>query len=370
MSRERTTARAKRGTSRYDLVVVGAGPAGTAAAIEAAQSGLSVALLERSAFPRDRPGETLHPGVEPIFERLGVAGRVLDAGFLRHDGIEIRCGESVEMQAYGRDASGPWRGFQAPGKVLDSLLLSRAKESGAEILQPIGAGAPLICSDRTVVGVQTSAGDLEAAWVIDASGGAGWARRHLGLGQMRQSGRLIARYGYGRRPGWKSQIPTFTANCSGWLWTAALGEDLHHWCRLALPAERTGKLLRDSPASSPVMRGDDWKDLSAEHGRDVTWRILERLAGPGYLVAGDAGAVLDPSSSKGVLKALMTGIMASRCVASIMLRDAPEATILNGFDRWRRDWHDTEAEEMRTAYSKLGLAVPSPTLSRAQTANL
>lgn len=75
-----------------DVVIVGGGPAGSAAAIACAGTGLNVVLVERAAFPREAPGETLHPGVESLLERLGVAGAVRAAGFLRHEGTWVRWG--------------------------------------------------------------------------------------------------------------------------------------------------------------------------------------------------------------------------------------------------------------------------------------
>src|ERR1700755_3407527 len=95
-----------------DVLVLGGGPAGCAAAIHCAQRGLKVALLEAKAFPRHRPGETLHPGVEPVLRPLGVLKRVLVANFPRHEGNWISWGEhAVRFESFGRDADGPWRGF-------------------------------------------------------------------------------------------------------------------------------------------------------------------------------------------------------------------------------------------------------------------
>jgi flavin-dependent dehydrogenase len=70
--------------SEVDVVVVGGGPAGSAAALWCVRQGLRVVLLEREQFPRHRPGETLPPGVEPIFAQLGVAEAIAAAGFTRH----------------------------------------------------------------------------------------------------------------------------------------------------------------------------------------------------------------------------------------------------------------------------------------------
>src|SRR3712207_4284980 len=96
-----------------DVVIVGAGPAGCAAAIGCAAAGLSVRLIEAALFPRDLPGETLHPGVEALLERLGVASEVRAADFPRHEGIWTHSPTGRVFTPYGAGAEGPWRGFQA-----------------------------------------------------------------------------------------------------------------------------------------------------------------------------------------------------------------------------------------------------------------
>jgi 2-polyprenyl-6-methoxyphenol hydroxylase-like FAD-dependent oxidoreductase len=129
--------------SDVDVLVIGAGPAGCAAAIGSARSGLTTALLERAAFPRDRPGETLHPGVESLFRALGVANRILSRGFLRHDGHWVQWAGPARFEAFGGDASGAWRGFQAPRAELDAMLLERARDAvGAAWWVPAPPEAP------------------------------------------------------------------------------------------------------------------------------------------------------------------------------------------------------------------------------------
>ena len=73
-----------------DVVVVGGGPAGSAAAIACATRGLSVVMCEREPPGRDRPGETLHPGIEPLLQQLGIADRLAYAVSARHPGAALR----------------------------------------------------------------------------------------------------------------------------------------------------------------------------------------------------------------------------------------------------------------------------------------
>jgi 2-polyprenyl-6-methoxyphenol hydroxylase-like FAD-dependent oxidoreductase len=70
-----------------DVAVVGGGPGGAATAIACATRGKRVVLIERDLFARERPGETLHPGVEPLLKQLGMADRLRSVVGARHDGI-------------------------------------------------------------------------------------------------------------------------------------------------------------------------------------------------------------------------------------------------------------------------------------------
>ena len=76
--------------------IIGAGPAGCSAGIMLAQAGFAVTIFESSAIPREHPGETLHPGIEPLLKTLGVADDVNAAGFLRFPGIRIAWQEDAE----------------------------------------------------------------------------------------------------------------------------------------------------------------------------------------------------------------------------------------------------------------------------------
>ena len=66
-----------------DIIVIGGGPAGSAAATMLARKGWQVTLLEREQFPRDHVGESLLPASIPILEELGALSAVEDAGFLK-----------------------------------------------------------------------------------------------------------------------------------------------------------------------------------------------------------------------------------------------------------------------------------------------
>ncbi|HYF56499.1 MAG TPA: FAD-dependent monooxygenase, partial [Salinarimonas sp.] len=124
--------------SRYidaEVLIIGGGPAGGAAAIACAQRGLSVVVAERDAFSRERPGEGLHPGIEPLLRQLGVDDRLHRAVGARPEGVWIEWGGPRRFEAYGADEGGSWRGFQVDRRIFDALLLERAAELGADVRQ-------------------------------------------------------------------------------------------------------------------------------------------------------------------------------------------------------------------------------------------
>ena len=119
-----------------DVVIVGAGPAGAAAAITCATRGMRVILCERRASADERPGETLHPGVDSLMAQLGVGHRLNNVVGARHAGIWVDWAGLRRFEPFGEDDSGPWRGFQVRRRDFDRLLVERAREAGAHVMPP------------------------------------------------------------------------------------------------------------------------------------------------------------------------------------------------------------------------------------------
>ena len=131
---------------KIDVLVVGAGPAGSAAAILLREQGHSVVIVDSVAFPRERPGETLHPGIESLFQRLGIAESIRHGDFLRHAAIQFAYGAGkVKEVLYTPEklaSSECWLGYQIPRIELDTILLNRAQALGTRVLH---AKAQSIC---------------------------------------------------------------------------------------------------------------------------------------------------------------------------------------------------------------------------------
>jgi menaquinone-9 beta-reductase len=180
---------------RVDALVVGAGPAGAATSILLAEQGLSVVLLDRARFPRDKIcGEYLSPEGIRIVERLGVLPAVEAAGarplrgmrFLTPDGTVLVGDYPIE---------GPWRGHRPHAlavrrRELDLALVDRARAVGVSVRE--GTRVVDLLRDRgRVVGVVAESAEpgaseggperLPARLVIAADGRTSVVAQRLGL---------------------------------------------------------------------------------------------------------------------------------------------------------------------------------------------
>jgi flavin-dependent dehydrogenase len=330
------------GREVWDLVVVGGGPAGAAAAITAADAGLSVVLLEAGNGSRPRPGETLHPGVEVVLRELGAADAAAARPWVRHAGHWVEWGGPPRFDAFGGDAAGRWYGYQAPGAELDALLLERAAAAGAVIRRGSRAVDLRVTRGR-VAGVLTDDGDLATGHVIDAGGRRHWSSRRLAAPVERVSPRLIASWGYleGRWPD-RDAAPLLRADAEGWTWTARVGPSTYAWVGLDVTGARQLRRPPEGSTGLTMTRGP--------FGADVTWRRAAVPAAPGLLLAGDAAGVLDPASGSGVLRALVTGTVAARAVADVRLGRLSEQHVIAAYRRWLATWFRADVARLDGLY--------------------
>ncbi len=195
----------------------------------------------------------------------------------------------------------------------------------------------------------THLGEVNSHFVIDASGGRHWLAHQLGIPVLVYSPRLTAHYGYKpqAQPLCEDAMcqnhhtaPSFTACQGGWHWQAQVTQDRQAWVRLQLNQDPLGQTT-----PPPLAAG--------EAGADVTWRMAKTPAGLGYFLVGDAAAVLDPASSRGVLRALMSGMMAGHLAYGVLHNGLAREQAAQHYNHWLCDWFAHDADALRALYARL-----------------
>jgi len=157
-----------------DLLIVGAGPAGSIAGIVAARAGARVRLIDRSTFPRDKLcGDTLNPGTVSVLRRLGLGAEIERVG-LRIDGMILSGERGVSVEGrYPRDL----RGCAIVRRNLDWLLVEQAVAAGCQLETGVSVqgvvvgerhGRPAVTGIE--VGVNGRARSLTAPVIVAADG--------------------------------------------------------------------------------------------------------------------------------------------------------------------------------------------------------
>jgi geranylgeranyl reductase family protein len=310
-----------------DLLVVGGGPAGAAAAIRGAAAGLAVLLCDKASFPRDKTcGDGLTTSALRLLERLGLDPSAID-GWEPVGDVALRSpsGRVVELPL---PADGLYAAV-APRAALDAALLGVAAARGVEIRQ----GTALESIRRTPTGVEATVGDepVTASYVIAADGMYSTVRRLTGVdGPHLGEWHAFRQYftGVADRRLWVFFEPDLLPGYA-WIFPVAGGR------------ANVGFGLPRRPGVSVRPMAAQWRDLlerpplravlgAAEpEGHHRAWPIpadLGRapLSAGRALFAGDAAGATDPMTGEGIAQALLTGILA---VEAIAIGGADPATV-------------------------------------------
>ena len=322
---------ALRPAARYDVAIIGAGPAGTTTAALLEASGLDVAIFERSRFPRFSIGESLLPICNDVlydaklFDLVAAQGYQVKTGavFLRGD---ERC-EFDFAQKFGNGANWTW---QVPRAEFDNVLAEGVRARGVPIFFEHGV---------TEVRV-----DVEARFIVDASGFGRVLPRLLDLERPSDQPRRMALFTHvrgDRRPEGPNAGRIFVVihQKDVWIWIIPFSDGRTsvgvvaspEWFE-SLPEDPTAR-LRAAIAVDPGAR----ERLAAteflfEPRSMVGYSAAARqIFGEGYCLVGNATEFLDPVLSSGVSLALSS----ARCAAGAIVRQLAGETV-----DWQTDYSD------------------------------
>lgn len=312
-------------TPRYDVAVLGGGPAGAAAALSLRQlrPALRVALVEPSRYDAWRVGETLSPGCRELLAGLGCWERFRSEQFLESFGTRAAWGGD-ELYDHEFLFSARGNGWHVDRARFDGMLCDAARDAGAEVFEDARFADVERCDGYWKLTLRRGRTHerIEASWVIDATGrSAAFAVRQ---GARRPAADRLVGVAVRFRAPSVDPSTLVEAQPDGWWYSAATPENglVVVWMSDADLVRRQGMsaaprwfehLARSRHTAARVA------GAVAEAGPIVRAAHSQRLSdfgdvgvnGGGWVAAGDAACTLDPLSSQGILKALRTGKIAS-----------------------------------------------------------
>lgn len=294
----------------YDLIVVGAGPAGSTLAREAAGGGARVLLLDRAEFPRDKPcggGVNLRAASLLPFDLAAVTERTVT-------GLRVSLNLSGDFtRRYSRPLC-----YMTQRSRLDAFLVEKACASGAELRD--GETVRSIESDTKSVTVRTRGGSFRGRLLAGADGANGIVARATGL----DGGRSLAVALEANLPcpggipdRWRQTIAMdlgLLPGGYGWLFpkedhlNLGVGGWRHFGPRLRSLLDR-------------LTRHYDLRETGLEHVRGHHLPIRQAgapLASGRTLLVGDAAGLIDPLSGEGIYSAILSGNLAAKRVLAVL----------------------------------------------------
>ncbi|AYF30321.1 FAD-dependent oxidoreductase [Micromonospora tulbaghiae] len=330
-----------------DVIVVGAGPGGSATAYHLARHGVRVLLLEKTEFPREKVcGDGLTPRAVRQLVRMGVDTSP-EAGWLHNKGLRV-IGGGVRLELDWPDlASFPNYGLVRTRLDFDDLLAQRAVAAGAKLQTSVNVLGPVLGADDRVIGVQAEVGPdkepatFHAPLVVAADGVSG--RFPLALGLAKREDRPI---GVAVRRYYRSPAKHDDDYLESWLELRAKGNDAllpgYGWIfglgdgrvnvglgvlnsSSAFGKTNYRKLLTDWLANTP----EDWgmTDESNAEGPILGAALpmgFNRVPHytRGVLLVGDSGGMVNPFNGEGIAYAMESGEMAAEVVVQALARPA------------------------------------------------
>ena len=304
-----------------DVVVVGAGPAGTAAAISLRRAGREVVVIDKARFPRDKIcGDGLTTGALRRLEQLGL--READvASWHRVDDVWVRGPDGSRVRFPLPRGRGTYAAV-ARRRDLDAALVALARAAGAEVLE--GAGLRGARQDQQAVRLEVDGhGELSARHVIGADGMWSPLRHHLGLDIPGYLGdwHAFRQYFTDVSPAAASQLWVLFEPevLPGYLWSFPVGQGQ---ANVGFGILRGGSLrTRDMKQLWPeLLARPHVRELLGPDARAIeahrAWPIPTRVDGLALtdgrvLFVGDAAAAGDQMTGEGIGQALATGTWAA-----------------------------------------------------------
>ena len=324
-------------TNKFDVIVMGGGPAGSSVAGILAREGRQVILFEKEIFPRHHIGESLMTDTYWTFRRLGLLEKLKESPFVRKYSVQFANAAGKEsrpfyfFEAVHHESAVTW---QVTRSEFDHLLLNHAVEQGATVHQGVLVKQVLFEGDRAVgVEVQMQDGTREKFYanvVVDATGQTAMLSNKFRWRVRDPNLKKAVLYSYfkgaHREPdlnGGATLVLRTEHGSNGWFWYIPLENDITSVGIVADPeyllkgrGQDLAKIFQEEIDKCEPCRkrvGEGTRVDKIYSILDYSYRSKQN-AGNGFILIGDAYGFLDPIYSSGVLLALKMAELAADAI--------------------------------------------------------
>ena len=349
-----------------DVVVVGAGPGGSAAGYWLARAGVNVLLVDKAHFPRSKPcGDGLTPRAVAMLERMGLAEVMAGQGqaFM---GVRIFApdGRCSAFSLPSGDDKRPRRGLVIRRRDLDDALRKQAVEAGARFLPGFHA-LSLYYRHGQLAGVEGRCGNhlltIKARLVILATGAIRTLAQTLGLSSYDRPSGLALRAYLADVQGLDEHLEIYLEQelLPGYAWIFPTGKGMAN--------VGVGIRLDGVTTANGGHRLRTAFDRFVHSGRLAGARLLGRPQGfplrtdftsfatfaSGVLVVGEAAGLVNPLTGEGIALALESGKLAAEVASEVLLSDDLSSDRLRRYDDVLRERYAGYFEDARELMARL-----------------
>ncbi len=337
--------------NRYDVIVIGAGPAGCASALFLHQKGLRVLVLDRASFPRDKVcGEFISPAADDILKELGVLKPIQQSDPVRLRGVAVSSYGKPELRidyppCPERDH--PMTSLSLPRFQLDHLLVQKAIEQGVEIRERHTVD-DFLFEDNRVAGIKgrdesNRSFTCSASVVVDASGRNGLSLRRLGLVKSRSGSGKIALAAHWEGTPFPQDYCYMHVSSPGYTGMASVGDNSVNVVLVVEDRCLKGQEL-DAFYQMVVLGNERRQSLLSgarpkERVRSVGSLAYDVRPVPcgGLVLAGDTTGFIDPFTGEGIYLSLRSAQLAAGTIGQAFLTGDFSKNNLAGYERQRQE---------------------------------
>jgi menaquinone-9 beta-reductase len=337
-----------------DVIIIGGGPSGCAAALGLNRLGYRVVLCDQAKFPRDKVcGEFISPAADPILKRLGVLDRIETLSLKRLKGVAISSYEGEEIvidypKMPGMDARPT--SLSIPRYELDASLLVKVKQVGVEVLEQHKV-TEFLFADGRVNGVRglddsKTSFTLKAPLVIDAGGRNAISLRKMGLKNKPAGNIKIAMAAHWQGAQIADDYCYMHVSHPGYTGISSLGRDRSNVVlvvnRQSMNGEKPDKFYLGA-----VMRNGRRRKILQDAECIESVRTIESLAFTvkpvtcgGLLLVGDAMGFIDPFTGEGIYLSLRSSEIAVEVADKAFKKSDWSNDILMNYEMRRKQEFD------------------------------